>query len=202
MQHGLVRALVCAAFAAVATVNAAPLDRPALSLQIGRLIATSDAVWRGGDLSGNVAIDFPVSAAFAAVVALGTSRGIRGGDYSHESVELTNTYLVAAIRLTSTPQGASHSRAFVLVGYGLLQATARHEVSNYTPPFSQAFRNSGTGGTAVFGVGLIVPIPRSRLAVVGEVSGLLPQTTVPGGGSHTAPSQFLATAGVRVALGR
>ncbi len=201
MQHRLVPALVCAVLAAAATISAAPLDGPTLSLQIGRLVATSDADWSGGDLSGNVAVDFPVSTTFAPVLVLGTSRGIRG-DYPHESVELTNTYLVAAIRLTSRPQGASRSRAYVLVGYGLLQATARHDVRNYTPPLTEVFQYSGTGGTAVLGVGVIIPIPESRVAVVGEVSGLLPQTSLPGGGSNTVPSQFLASVGVRVALGR
>lgn len=201
MRHRLVPALVCAVLAAPATISAAPPDRPALSLQIGRLVATSDADWSGGDLSGNVAVDFPVSATFAPVLVLGTSRRIRGW-YPHEQVELTSDYLVAAVRLTSRPQGASRSRAFLLVGYGLLQATARHYVSNYTPPLNQVFRFSGTGGTAVFGVGVIIPIPKSRLALVGDVSGLLPQTSLPGGGPSTVPSQFLATAGVRVTLGR
>ena len=193
---------MCAVLAVVATISAAPPDPPALSLQVGRLIATSDANWGGGDLSGNVAVDFPVSATFAPALVLGTSRGIRGW-YPHEQVELTNTYLVAAIRLTSAPQGASCTRAYFLAGYGLLQATALHYVSNYTPPLSQVFRHSGTGGTAVFGVGVIVPILNNRLAVVGEVSGLFPQTRLPGGGSDTAaPSQFLATGGIRVSLGR
>jgi hypothetical protein len=199
MQHCLVLALVCATLACAATISAAPLDHPALSLQIGKPILSSDEAWSGGKLSGNLAVDFPVSATIAPAVVLGTSRAIHAV-FGHENVELSSDYLVGAVRVTSRPNGAV--RAYLLAGYGLLRADAREDV---TDPYSgriSVYRHSSTGGTAVLAVGMVVAIPESRLAFVAEISSLVPHTSTPGFGSGSVPGQILATAGVRVALGR
>lgn len=200
MRRRLVPALVCAGSVGVASISAAPLSGPTLSLQLGKRLIVSDTEWSGGDLSGNVAVDFPVSATIATVMIMGTSRGMHTV-YPHESLELTCDYLVAAVRFTSRSQGVIP--AYFLVGYGLLQAKTRDEVNYFGyEGSSSVFRYSGTGGTAFVAAGLIVAIPGSRVAIVGEFSALVPQVNVPGGGLSNVPTQFLATAGLRVALGR
>lgn len=197
MQHRFVAALVLAALAGVANISAAPPDGPILSLQLAKLLQTSDANWSGGGLAGSVAVDLPVSATFAPVLVVGALPGLRAG-YAHENDELTCDYLVAAVRFTSKPQGAIS--AYFLVGYGVLRAATRDEVFDESSTWVD--RYSRTGGTGLLAAGVIVPIHDGRLAIVGEVSALLPQTGVPGGGLSKIPQQILAAVGVRVALGR
>jgi hypothetical protein len=199
MQHRLVLALVCAAFAGVVRIGAAPLDHPALSLQIGKLVLSSDEAWSGGKLSGSLAADFPVSATIAPTVVLGTSRGLHAV-FGDENVELTSDYLVGAVRVTPRPDGAV--RAYLLAGYGLLRANAREDV---TDPYSgriSVYEHSSTGGTALLAVGMAVAVPESRLAFVAEISSIVPHTSTSGFGSGSVPGQILATAGIRVTLGR
>jgi hypothetical protein len=199
MQHCHGLALVCATLAGVAAISAAPLDHPALSLQIGKQILSSDEAWSGGKLSGSLAGDFPISATIAPAVVLGTSGAIHAV-FGHNTVELTSDYLVAAVRVTSRPD--REVRAYLLAGYGLLRAHTREtDIDPYSGEIS-ASRHSSTGGTAMVAVGMVVAIPARPIAFVAEISSLVPQTSMPGSESGSIPSQILATAGVRVSFGR
>ena len=201
MLHRFVLVLVLAgvAPAGAAAAGTAPGAGPAVTLQLGTLVTTSDGDWNGGDLSGAAAVDFRAPGRVSPVVVLGTSRGMRAS-FPHEEEELSCGYLVAAVRLTATSEGGIP--VYLLAGYGMLRATVRDEFGYWPSGERAVYWRSNNGGTALLAAGFIVPVRGSRLAIVGEVSALLPQTGVPGGGASRVPRQALASVGVRVAVGR
>ncbi len=191
-------ASACATVAAAAACAAEP-DRPALTVLLGWPSATASG-WGGGTMAGAVSIDRPFSQRVAAVIVSGTARGVHGEVPPHQEIELASTYLVAGLRFSA--ETAAGPRVYALAAVGALRADVRDRVSGWPVPETYVVRDSSTGAAALLGAGAIFAIPRSRCSVVADVSYLAPRLKVPAGVGGSVPAQLVATAGVRVALGR
>ena len=198
MQHRSGLIVLAVTSVAVTGAIAAEPDRPALTVLLGLPVAV-DGRWDGGSLSGSAGFDRPLSARLAAVFIAGAARGI-AVDLPHEEAEANSTYLVAGLRATAHPEDTT--RLYLLAALGLLRADLREQVSGYPLPETLLVRSSSTGTTALFAAGAIAAIPRSRCSVVLEASYLVPWTSAPGHVGGKVPSPLLATAGLRIALGR
>jgi hypothetical protein len=185
--------VLLASFCTLAPRPILALDRPAVTVKGGSEILAGGGYWGSDGAVWCAAFDFSSAKVTAALVA-GTSRA--EGTYKELRENMTSFYLAPVVRLT-TERGGNNTAGYVMAGFGPTRTELRSRMYDWRTNTSEVEKETGWGGTGIFGAGLIIFIRDSPVSFVAEVYGLLPVV-------HSGPglsAQAFGSAGVRLSLG-